>query len=116
MLIEADPSGEEHCTVNGDDIYIVESIPGYYDGAYEKLIYEDNSVVAGVISREGTEIRIKTLLIEDALFDSEVYGEYFPVCVRDCDGSRMEPKESHRMKDINKAREQARKIYKDKKK
>jgi len=112
LLIEADPTGEEHCTVHGKDIHNVELIPGYYDGSYEKLLRDERGhIVGGVISREGSELRIKTTSIADEIFDCEADGDdYFPVCVRDGDGSRMED-DHYYWERINKARKQARDYY-----
>ena len=114
MLIRADPTGDQHCTVNGIDISFAEVIPGYYDGPYEKIIRDERGyAVGGIISRQGIELRIHTREIEDAIFDEEsCVGGYFPVCVQDCDGSRL-PEDSYHWERIHEARKQARKYVEE---
>ena len=85
ILQQADPSGELECSVGGTDIFAAHTAPGYYDGVHEILVRDPlvswYNVVGGIISSKGTKVNIQLLTLEDALFDSEANGEYFPICV-----------------------------------
>lgn len=75
LLQEEDPSGELECNVGGKDIYFVEKIPGYYDGAYKVLIRDDSKKnqynIDGIsIRRDGFKIRLYTLGYDDVLLDN----------------------------------------------
>lgn len=87
QLQEADPSGELECTVDGVDIFAVWTEPGYYDGPYEILIRDPDlapyyDVVGGIISTEGTKVRIRAMSLRTALLEEEVDGGFFPICLR----------------------------------
>ena len=61
--------------------------PGYWDGPYEILVRDPDlapyyDVVGGIISTEGTKVRIRRMSLKTALFDEEVGGGFFPVCVK----------------------------------
>lgn len=73
-LQAADPSGELPVCVDGEDIYFVERLPGYYDGAYQQLIHDESkkpywSIVGGKITRKGEKVRIQVMSIRDVIQD-----------------------------------------------
>jgi GrpB-like predicted nucleotidyltransferase (UPF0157 family) len=75
LLQEEDPSGELECNVDGKDIYFVEKIPGYYDGAYKVLIRDDSKKnqynINGIsIRRDGWKVVLKTMGYDDVLLDN----------------------------------------------
>lgn len=73
QLQENDPSGEEHCTVDGIDIWFVDRLPGYYDGNCEQLIRDPEkkgyNIVGAKIKRRSDKIMLRTLSIEDAIWN-----------------------------------------------
>lgn len=74
-LQEADPDGEIEVNINGEDPYLVETLPGYYDGSYQTLIHAEHrkpyyTPIGVTIRRRGKKVIIKTLSIEDILFDN----------------------------------------------
>ena len=48
-LQELDPTGEVEVVVGGDDITHADRTPGYYDGCYEVLQYNDKHEIVGVM-------------------------------------------------------------------
>lgn len=70
QLMKADPTGEEECVVGGQDIYFVESLPGYYDGCYELLSRDSvGSVVGMKVTRAGTKIQIHVAEVDNFIAD-----------------------------------------------
>lgn len=86
FLNEADPSGELECVVENRDIYHIEKLPGYYDGAakiilrdYDKKSYTDpncglSNVCGMKITKNNYKIQIKTYGIDDMLLDNPDYS------------------------------------------
>lgn len=75
LLQKEDPSGEEDVCVNNIDIFFVEKLPAYYDGAAQVLIRDDSKkpyydVVGGKYKRIGWKIQIHTLSISDVIEDT----------------------------------------------
>lgn len=75
LLQEEDPSGELECNVDGKDIYFVEKLPGYYDGAYKVLIRDETKKnqynIDGIsIRRDGFKIRLNTMGYDEVLLDN----------------------------------------------
>lgn len=71
LLQEEDPTGDTEVCVGGEDIYILESKPGYWDGVYQVLERNWDSeyynVTGAQYRSDGTKIVIRTLSIQDAL-------------------------------------------------
>jgi len=71
LLQKEDPTGEIEVCVGGEDIYILESKPGYYDGVYQVLERNWDSeyynVTGAQYRSDGSKIVIRTLSIQDAL-------------------------------------------------
>jgi len=85
-LQNADPTGELECCVGNIDIYYVDVLPPYYDGAQEILVHDnikrDNewSIIGGKIVRIGEyKVQINTMSIEDAMMDAIIDGKEFPI-------------------------------------
>lgn len=74
-LQEEDPDGEAEVNCGGDDIYVVERLPGYYDGSYQTLIHAPHrkpyyTPIGVTIRRRGDKVILKTLSVEDLLWDN----------------------------------------------
>lgn len=74
LLQKVDPSGETECNCNGEDIWTVEGLPGYYDGSYQVLIRDPAQApfydITGVkVTREGNKVCIRTMSIEEVIYD-----------------------------------------------
>lgn len=71
QLQEADPTGEEHVTVENVDIFYIESLPAYYDGAAQQLIRDESNpyynVTGARFKRAGKKIQIVTHSIRYAI-------------------------------------------------
>lgn len=81
QLQEADPTGELQCVVGGTDIHFVDAEPGYYDGPYEVLLRDETvahfNIIGARLTTEGEKVRIRTLSIEDLIWDNpELPVEY----------------------------------------
>ncbi len=88
LLQEADPSGEVECCIDNHDIYSVELWPAFYDGALEILIRDPSlrpnyDVIGGIIRRTGQKIRLRSLPLEDAVWDAK--GQEFPITIEETD-------------------------------
>jgi len=74
LLQKEDPTGETEVCVGGEDIYFLESKPGYWDGVYQVLERNWDSeyynVTGAQYRSDGTKIVIRTLSIEDALYNN----------------------------------------------
>ncbi len=74
ILNDLDPSGELECCVDNQDIFFVEKLPAYYDGRQEILIRDESNpyynVIGAKITSRGTKLKIRTLSIEDAIWDN----------------------------------------------
>lgn len=74
LLQEADPSGEIEVCVENEDIFFVEKAPAYWDGRLEILIRDESikgyNVIGAKITSKGKKLRIRTLSIDDAIFES----------------------------------------------
>jgi len=113
-LQEADPSGEVECCVGNLDIYFVEDLPSYYDGALQVLVHDESirdkcwSVIGGKLIRTGQrKIQIHTLSIEDALFDDVGNGGDFPVDIQG------DSQDGHLQKLVDGWKEEAKRIYRE---
>lgn len=88
-LQAADPSGELECCVGNTDIYFIETLPAYYDGALQVLVHDEVlrdkawSVVGAKIKRSGEKVQINTLSIEDVISDMVDENKDFPVEIED---------------------------------
>lgn len=74
LLQLEDPSGDLEVNVGGDDIYFVERLPGYYDGAYSILQRDDSKKpfwdITGItVTRSGQKVEIHTMPIRDLVSD-----------------------------------------------
>lgn len=117
LLQEADPSGERECVVGNHDILDVSAEPGYWDGAYEVLIREEENpfynVIGAKITTKGIKVVINTLSIKSAIWESDSYGEHFPV---EIDTTYVRPESNQRYHDlVEKWRVKPRKYYESKK-
>ena len=74
LLLEADPSREGEVCVGNEDIWYVEPKPAYWDGCLQRLIRDETkqgyNIVGAKYQGEGTKISIRTLSIEDAVFEN----------------------------------------------
>ena len=74
-LQEEDPNGETEVTVNGADIYFLETLPGYYDGCFPVLIHDPKlvdkcySIIGVEIRGGGLKVRLNTMDLRDVLLD-----------------------------------------------
>jgi hypothetical protein len=90
MLQEADPSGELEVVAPHDgvwsDIYFVEVLEGYYDGAYQVLLHDPElkgkcySVIGAQYRNDGSKVVLHVESIQDAMIDNpdlpvEVIGD-----------------------------------------
>lgn len=70
-LMEEDPSGELEVCVDNVDIFYVEGLPGYYDGASQILIRDETkkgyNIIGGRYNTKQNKICIHTLSIYDAI-------------------------------------------------
>lgn len=72
-LQEADPSGEMECVVGTSDVYFVEALPYYYDGAPLLLVHDEKlrdnaySIVGARYMISGNKVRITTMDLEAVL-------------------------------------------------
>lgn len=112
QLRAADPEGQLDVVVGGTAIYTVEVLPGYYDGAYEHLVQEPEdspyyNIRGGIISKTGYKVVLGIVSLEDALFDCEASGDYFPICL---EGMSEQSEERYRA-EIAKWRKEAREFY-----
>ena len=78
-LQEADPTGEAECCVGNHDIFFVESKAAYWDGRLEVLVRDQSkepwyNVVGAKITTHGTKINIRTLSIDDAIFNDPAHS------------------------------------------
>lgn len=74
-LQKEDPSGEAHVVVGNVDIFCIEMLPAYYDGAAQELIRDPAkspyyNISGGKYKRSGEKLQIHTMSISDALFDN----------------------------------------------
>jgi hypothetical protein len=103
LLKKADPSGEEECCVENQDIFSVEPWPAYYDGRLQVLSRDPKikpfyNVVSGKYVDKGTKIMITPLSIEDAIFENPE----LPVDIPDGD--------TYHKNKVEKYREESRKL------
>lgn len=117
LLQEADPSGERECVVGSHDILDVSAEPGYWDGAYEVLIREENNpyynVIGAKITTKGIKVVIDTLSIKNALWDCDARGGHFPV---EIDTTYARPESNKKYHDlVEEWRVKPRKYYESKK-
>lgn len=111
-LQQADPSGELECCVGNIDIYFIETLPAYYDGALQVLVHDEKlkdkawSIVGAKIKRSGEKVQIHTVSIEDAIYDMVDSKRDFPVEVED--GSS-----GYNQQLVDKWKSEARKLNKD---
>lgn len=72
LLQDADPSGELECFGCGNsDITYVDCLPAYYDGSGQLIIRDEKGRVIGAkFLRSGNKVCIRTMDIEDALWDN----------------------------------------------
>lgn len=100
-LLDADPSGELECAIDGNiDIIDVYQIPAYYDG-YLEILERDHSkdpyynICGGIITGEGMKVRIQPYSIKDGITDDVD----FPVkIIGDNSGHYKEEIENYREK------------------
>ena len=90
QLQDADPSGELECCVDNQDIHFIFVQPGNYDGLLEILVRDQAqkgfNVVGGILQCKGRKVRIRTLSLEDCLFE---FDNNFPITiVADDDSNR----------------------------
>lgn len=87
-LLELDPSGQTEVICDGGDIYFVDKLPAYYDGALRTLIRDPKKapyydIVGMEERRDGDKISLKIMGLDDVVFDDaenkNTYkgGEYF---------------------------------------
>lgn len=106
LLQEADPSGEVECCIDNHDIYSVELWPAFYNGFLEILVRDPSlrpyyDVVGGIIRRTGQKIRLRSLPLEDAVWDA--VDKDFPI---DIEETHVETRQ-HIEKEVQKWREEA---------
>lgn len=74
LLQKADPEGEAECCVGNQDIFTVYPEPAYWDGRLQVLKRDESNpyynVIGAQITGAGTKISIRTLSIEDAIFEN----------------------------------------------
>jgi phage pi2 protein 07 len=74
QLQEADPSGEIEVCVENEDIHFIEIAPAYWDGRLQVLVRDSNKkgydVVGAKITSHGKKLKIRTLSIDDAIFNN----------------------------------------------
>ena len=89
ILSKYEPNAE--VTVGGYPIKTVVHLPGYYDGSYEKIYYDENGdPVGGEITYEWLEVRIIATSLEETAWEVEVDNDdYFPICAKDQNGKRL---------------------------
>lgn len=87
-LKKADPTGENEVVVCNKDIYFIESLPAYYDGSAEKLIFSETGdkmfPIAGKFVRKGIKIQINTLSLQDAAQEYYEAEKDFPIDLSEC--------------------------------
>lgn len=66
-LQESDPEGTSEVIIDGNPIHFVHNYPGYYDGAYIKLL--EGKEPRAIIAKVGRKVRLHTLSIDDIIFD-----------------------------------------------
>lgn len=74
LLQEEDPTGELEVNVGGKDIYFVDKLPGYYDGAYVVLTRDESKKpyydITGIgIRRDDWKIVLKTMGYDEVLLE-----------------------------------------------
>jgi hypothetical protein len=70
MLQEVDPSGQLEVVIDNCDITFADKFPGYYDGCYDIIQYDDKGQIAGIqICAKQDKIRIYYLGYEQAFWD-----------------------------------------------
>lgn len=70
QLQEADPSGEEEVCVGNVSIVHVDSLPAYYDGPLQVIIYDEKGLIkSGKYKRSGKKIDIRTWSFSDIIWD-----------------------------------------------
>lgn len=74
LLREADPDGNTPVCVDNADVYIVERLPAYYDGALQQLIHNESkrpywTIVGANLTRRGIKVKIHPLSIDEIMID-----------------------------------------------
>jgi hypothetical protein len=77
QLMEQDPSGEEECCVENQDIDFVHREFAFFDGPFQKYIRDENGQITGAeYVKTGDKIQITTNPIRDLFWDTEVVINY----------------------------------------
>jgi hypothetical protein len=73
LLQAEDPTGEVEVCVNNEDIFFLEHTSAYWDGCLQVLKRDESSpyynIIGAKIASTGGKIKIKTLSIEDAIYE-----------------------------------------------
>mgnify|MGYP000899161299 CR=1 FL=1 len=75
QLQQADPGGELEVSVGNIDIFLVDTLPGYYDGVQQVLVRDEAKkpyydVVGGRYNASQDKVVIHTLSFSDAMWDN----------------------------------------------
>lgn len=115
-LQEADPTGEVECCVENKDIYFLNQEGAYYDGPLEVLIHDESkkdkewSVIGAKITRVGGKVQIRTLSIEDLIYDKVYQNKDFPVTI---EGDSVDGRYQKRVEQWKEEAKNAYKKYKE---
>ena len=74
LLQEADPGGTLPVCVGNADVYLVQNLPAYYDGALQQLVHDESkrpfwTIIGARITRRGMKVDIVPMSVRDVLVD-----------------------------------------------
>jgi hypothetical protein len=90
FLQKEDPEGTAEVVVDNQPVYVVERLPGYYDGPYWKLIQDPTkkgsyNILGITYTKLGNKLRIRTMGHNDVLWDNpEAIVELDPSLGKEC--------------------------------
>lgn len=70
QLQEQDPEGQSDVVVGGNPVTFVQNLPGYYDGRFLRLIYENGKLVGAKYCAKDRKVNIYTWDLDSALLDN----------------------------------------------
>lgn len=110
QLKKEDPDGTSEVVVDGEPIYFVEHLEGYYDGHYEVLLQDHSqdphyNIVGTKFTREKSKVRLHIMGYKEVLLDD-------PDAKMEIDESIGRWKEEIQKK-VDKARAEMKKIHAD---
>lgn len=81
LLLNADPTGELQCVVNGKTIHSIVKTPGNHEGWYEVLNRDPvySNIISGEMTTAGDKVALYAMSIKDAIYEFAWNHEDFPV-------------------------------------